>query len=101
LDKNKNEITHSIIDKGEITITSDKFGTTQSYYNIKQVVTKPIWTINNKKNNILTFTYDNKAITRKITLHIKHTELIFLAYESGFQDGTVANSSTFRHANPF
>ena len=34
LDKNKNEITHSIIGKNEITITSDKFGTTQTYYKL-------------------------------------------------------------------
>ena len=60
LDKNKNEITHSVIDKGEITISSDKFGTTQTYYkfeyneskntytltdNIQQAITKHVWTI--------------------------------------------------------
>ena len=32
LDKNKNDITHSIIGKNEITITSDKFGTNENYY---------------------------------------------------------------------
>ena len=60
LDKNRNEITHSVIGKNEITINSDKFGTTQTYYkleyneskntytlidNIKQAITKHVWTI--------------------------------------------------------
>ena len=60
LDKNKNDITHSIIGKNEITITSDKFGTNENYYkftydekkneylfydNIKQAITKHVWNI--------------------------------------------------------
>ena len=43
----------------------------------------------NNKDNVLTLTYDNKAITQKITLHIKHAELSVLEYVSGAQDGTV------------
>ena len=47
----------------------------------------------NNKDNVLTLTYDSKAITQKITLHIKHAELSVLEYVSGAQDGTVVNPS--------
>ena len=45
------------------------------------------------KDNVLTLTYENKAITQKITLHIKHAELKVLEYVSGAKDGTVINPS--------
>ena len=41
-------------------------------------------------------TYDNKAITQKITLHIKNAELSTLEYVGGAQDGTVVNPSTVK-----
>ena len=50
----------------------------------------------NNKDNVLTLTYDNKAITQKITLHIKNAELSTLEYVSGAQDGTVVNPSTVK-----
>jgi hypothetical protein len=50
----------------------------------------------NNKDNVLTLTYDNKAITQKITLHIKHAELSKLEYVNGAQDGTVVNPSTVK-----
>ena len=45
------------------------------------------------KDNVLTLTYENKAITQNITLHIKHAELNVLEYDSGAKDGTVINPS--------
>ena len=45
------------------------------------------------KDNVLTLTYENKAITQKITLHIKHAELKVLEYVNGAKDGTVINPS--------
>jgi len=50
----------------------------------------------NNKDNVLTLTYDSKAITQKITLHIKNAELSTLEYVSGAQDGTVVNPSTVK-----
>jgi len=66
LDKNKKEITHSILGNSEITVISDKFCTTKSYYkieyyeskniyiftdNIKEAITKQVWTITVVESN--------------------------------------------------
>ena len=64
---------------------------------MKLLITQYVsYTNYNNKDNVLTLTYDNKAITQKITLHIKHAELSTLEYVGGAQDGTVVNPSTVK-----
>ena len=64
---------------------------------MKLLITQYVsYTNYNNKDNVLTLTYDNKAITQKITLHIKHAELKKLEYVDGAKDGTVVNPSTVK-----
>jgi hypothetical protein len=75
-------------------IIDKKFGEKDGQ--MKLFITQKVSYTSYGKDNVLSLTYENKAITQKITLHIKHAELSTLEYVSGAQDGTVVIPSTIK-----
>jgi len=79
LDKNKNKITHSILENSEITVISDKFCITKCYYKIKYYESKNIYIFTDnikeaitKQVSTITVVESNKKYTFLYTrLHCK------------------------------